>query len=71
MIENKQNCAELTAKILSEMKLDNYSYKVTSRSVNYIYRALNEFAAYKKADELIKKLISYFVKLEKKLRQVI
>lgn len=43
MFENKQNCAELTAKMLSEMKLDNYSYKVTSRSVNYIYRALNEF----------------------------
>jgi site-specific recombinase XerD len=43
MFDDKQNCADLTAKMLSEMKLDNYSYKVTSRSVNYIYRALNRF----------------------------
>lgn len=43
MFVNKQHCAELTAKMLSEMKLDNYSYKVTNRSVNYIYRALNQF----------------------------
>jgi hypothetical protein len=43
MFDNKQNCAELTAKMLSEMKLDNYSYKVISRSANYIYRALNQF----------------------------
>ena len=43
MFDNKQICAELTAKMLSEMKLDNYSYKGTNRSVNYIYRALNQF----------------------------
>lgn len=43
MFDNKQICGELTAKMLSEMKLDNYSYKATIRSVNYIYRALNQF----------------------------
>jgi site-specific recombinase XerD len=43
MFDNKQICAELTAKMLSEMKLDNYSYNVTNRSVNYIYLALNQF----------------------------
>lgn len=43
MSENKFNCAVLTAKMLSVMEADNYSYRITHRSVNYIYRALNRF----------------------------
>lgn len=43
MSSNKQNCAELTARMLSEMRSDHYSYKITDRSVNYIYRALTKF----------------------------
>lgn len=43
MRTNHQNCAGLTAKVLSSMEADNYSYSITHRSVNYIYRALNKF----------------------------
>lgn len=43
MFPNKQNCAELTAQMLSEMRSDNYSYRITGRSVNYIYRSLTRF----------------------------
>lgn len=43
MSKNKHICAELTEKMISVMKDDNYSYKVTDRSVNYIYRALTKF----------------------------
>ena len=41
MNELSQNCAVLTANMLSAMEADNYSYRITHRSVNYIYRALN------------------------------
>lgn len=43
MNELRQNCAVLTANMLSAMEADNYSYRITHRSVNYIYRALNRF----------------------------
>lgn len=43
MFQNKHNCAELTARMLSEMQSDNYSYRITGRSVNYIYRSLTRF----------------------------
>lgn len=43
MSEHKQNCAELTAKMLSEMRADNYSYSTTERKIIYIYRSLVDF----------------------------
>lgn len=43
MSENKLSCAVLTANMLSAMEADNYSYRITHRSVNYIYRALTKF----------------------------
>ncbi len=42
MVKNKQNCAELTAQVLSVMRDDNYSYSVTDRKLIYIYRALTK-----------------------------
>lgn len=43
MFPNKQNCAELTAQMLSEMRSDKYSHRITDRCVNYIYRSLTRF----------------------------
>lgn len=43
MSENKLSCAVLTENMLSAMEADNYSYCITHRSVNYIYRALTKF----------------------------
>lgn len=43
MIEERQKCSLLTEKILSAMREDGYSYCLTDRSLNYIYRSLNKY----------------------------